>query len=54
MILYSEKTVSISNSAYSLTDIKDKINIGNLEVIASIVKKDTSDYALVLRSSTGL
>ncbi len=52
--LYPEKTVSISNSAYSLTDIKDKINIGNLGVTASIVKKDTSDYALVLRSSTGL
>ena len=51
---YSEKTVSISNSAYSLTDIKDKINVGNLGVTASIVKKDTSDYALVLRSSTGL
>ena len=42
---YSEKAVNISNSAYSLTDIKDKINVGNLGVTASIVKKDTSDYA---------
>ena len=51
---YSEKTINISNSAYSLTDIKDKINLGNLGLTASVVKKDTSDYALVLRSNTGL
>ena len=51
--LYSEKTVSITGSAYSLTDIKDKINLGNLGLTASVVKKDTSDYALVLRSNSG-
>ncbi len=51
---YAERTVNISSSAYSLTDIQDKINNAFLGVTAKIVMKDKSDYALVLRSETGL
>ena len=51
---YAQRTVNISSSAYSLTDIQDKINNASLGVTAKIVMKDKSDYALVLRSSTGL
>ncbi len=51
---YAERTVNISSSAYSLTDIQDKINNASLGVTAKVVMKDKSDYALVLRSHTGL
>ena len=51
---YAERTVNISSSAYSLTDIQDKINNASLGVTAKVVMKDKSDYALVLRSNTGL
>ena len=51
---YPERTVNISSSAYSLTDIQDKINNASLGVTAKVVMKDKSDYALVLRSNTGL
>ena len=51
---FAEKTVNIGASAYSLTDIKDKINSASLGINAKIVMKDKEDYALVLRSYTGL
>ena len=51
---YPERTVNISSSAYSLTDIQDKINNASLGVTAKVVMKDKSDFALVLRSNTGL
>ena len=51
---YPERIVNISASAYSLTDIQDKINNASLGVTAKVVMKDKSDYALVLRSNTGL
>ena len=51
---FPESTVNISASAYSLTDIKDKVNTSNLGITASVVKKDTDDYALVFRSNSGL
>ena len=44
-----ERTVNISSSAYSLTDIQDKIN--NASLGGKVVMKDKSDFALVLRSN---
>ena len=50
---YNSKTVNIGDTAYSLTDIKDSINSGNVGAIASVVKKSTTEYALVIRASSG-
>ena len=51
---YAERQVAISSSAYSLTDIENKINNAHLGITAKVVMKDKSDFALVLRSDTGL
>ena len=50
---YNAKTITIGDTAYSLTDVKDAINTGNAGLTASVVKKSNSEYALVLRSSSG-
>ena len=50
---YSQQLVAVPASSYGLTDIKDRINNANIGITASVVKKDASDYALVLRSATG-
>ena len=50
---YSPKTVNIGATSYTITDVKDAINAGNLGATASVVKKSTSEYALVIRANTG-
>ena len=50
---YNSKTVNIGDTSYSITDIKDSINSGNVGVTASVVKKSTTEYALVIRATSG-
>tara|TARA_A100001011_G_C14306711_1_gene843520 strand:+ start:205 stop:2436 length:2232 start_codon:yes stop_codon:yes gene_type:complete len=50
---YNSKTVTIGDTSYTLTDIKDAINSGNIGATASVVKKSATDFALVIRASSG-
>ena len=50
---YISKTVNIGETSYTITDVKDAINSANVGAIASVVKKSTTEYALVIRASTG-
>ena len=50
---YNPKDINIGDTAYSITDIKDAINASSVGAIASVVKKDTTDFALVIRANSG-
>ena len=50
---YTSKTVNIGETSYTITDVKDAINSANVGATASVVKKSTTEYALVIRASTG-
>ena len=50
---YNSVDVNIGDTAYSITDIKDAINAANLGATASVVKKGTTDFALVIRAASG-
>ena len=52
-ITYNPKTVTIGNTSYTITDIKDAINTANIGATASVVKKSTTDFALVIRANSG-
>ena len=51
---YNSKNINIGDTSYTLTDIKDAINAGNVGATASVVKKSTNDYALVIRANSGV
>ena len=50
---YNSQQVIIGDTSYTLNDIKDAINQGNIGVTASVIKKTATDYALALRAETG-
>ena len=50
---YNSKQVVIGDTSFTISDIKDAINSGNVGVSASVVKKTSTDYALALRAETG-
>ncbi len=50
---YNSKQVIIGDTSYTLNDVKDAINQGNVGITASVIKKTADDYALALRAETG-
>ena len=46
--------MNIGDTAYSISDIKDAINASSAGAVASVVKKGETDFALVIRASSGL
>ena len=50
---YNSVDVNIGDTAYSITDNEDAINAANLGATASVVKKGTTDFALVIRAASG-
>ena len=51
---YNPVSVNIGDTAYSISDIKDAINASSAGAVASVVKKGETDFALVIRASSGL
>jgi len=49
----STATITIDSSNNTLTGLRDAINDANFDATASIIKEDSTSYALVVKSSSG-